>query len=256
MSKPLKIQQSMGGDNQSALSRYMDLVVGQRGYGNLIKYELVMMIAQKRAGALGLLLRKKMYPWLLGSVGRNVTFGADVVIRHPHKIHLGDGVVVDEHVLLDAKGDTNKGIEIGAGSFIGRNSIISCKNGDISLGENANVGWNCTIAATSSIRIGKDNIIAAYSYIIGGGNYHFDNISVPMCQAYDHQGKGGVELKDDVWLGSHVAVLDGVTIESGCLVASGSTVTKSLPAMSINVGSPAKPVRQRQSGKHRPVDNR
>ncbi len=236
----------MASGSQSAISRYMDLVVGQRGWLNLLRYELVIMIAQKRAGALGLLLRKKMYPWVLGSVGHNVTFGSNVVIRHPHKIRLGDGVVIDEDVLLDAKGDSNAGIDIGAGSFIGRNSIVSCKNGDISLGENTNVGWNCTIAATSSIRIGRDNIIAAYSYIIGGGNYQTDNIDGPMCHAYDAAGKGGVVLQDDVWLGSHVAVLDGVTIEEGCVVASGSTVTKNLPTMSISVGSPAKPVRQRQ----------
>lgn len=246
MNKPLKIQQSMADQGNSALVQYMDLVVGQRGLFKLFVYELVVMVAQKRAGALGLLLRKKMYPWVLGKVGRNVTFGSNVVIRHPHKIRIGDGVVVDENVLLDAKGDSNQGIDIGAGSYIGRNSIISCKNGDIALGENANVGWNCTIAATSKITIGRDNIIAAYSYIIGGGNYQFDNIDVPMCQAYDHQGKGGVELRDDVWIGSHVAVLDGVTIESGCVVASGSTVTKNLPAMSISLGSPAKPLRQRK----------
>jgi acetyltransferase-like isoleucine patch superfamily enzyme len=238
----------MSGDKQSASGRYMDLVVGRRGWFNLLLYELVVMVAQKRAGALGLLLRKKMYPWILGNVGRNVTFGSNVVIRHPHKIRIGNGVVIDENVLLDAKGDSNQGIDIGAGSYIGRNSIISCKNGDIALGENANIGWNCTIAATSRIRIGRDCIIAAYSYIIGGGNYHYDNIDVPMCQAYDDRGKGGVELKDDVWLGSHVAVLDGVTIFDGCVVASGSTVTRDLPTMSISLGSPAKPVRQRHPG--------
>ena len=243
--KPLKIQQSMTSGNLSAMTRYMDLVVGQRGWIRLIKYELIVMIAQKRAGALGLLLRKLLYPFVLGSVGRNVTFGCDVVIRHPHKIRIGDGVVVDENVLLDAKGKTNTGIDIGANSYIGRNSIISCKNGNISLGENANIGWNCTIAATSQIKIGKNNIIAAYSYVIGGGNYKFDNIVGPMCASYDQEGKGGVTLQDDVWLGSHVAVLDGVTVGQGCVVASGATVTKSLSDMSINVGSPATTVRQR-----------
>jgi acetyltransferase-like isoleucine patch superfamily enzyme len=238
----------MAGGDQSAIRRYMELVVGQQSWTRLLLYELVVMVAQKRAGALGLLLRKKMYPWILGSVGRNVTFGSNVVIRHPHKIHIGDGTVVDENVLLDAKGDSNLGIDIGAGSYIGRNSIISCKNGDITLGENANVGWNCTIAATSRIRIGRDCIIAAYSYVIGGGNYHYDHIDTPMCQAYDEKGKGGVEIGDDVWLGSHVAVLDGVNIAHGGVVASGATVTKNLPAMSISLGSPATPVRQRKTG--------
>ena len=82
-------------------------------------------------GALGLFLRSKLYPLLLGRVGRNVVFGANVTLRHPHKIHIGDNVVIDDHCCLDAKGTDNRGITIGNGVFVGRNTILSCKNGDI-----------------------------------------------------------------------------------------------------------------------------
>ena len=56
------------------------------------------------------------------------------MLRHPHKIHIGSNVVIDDNCLLDAKGETNRGIRIGDGVFIGRNTILSCKNGDIELG--------------------------------------------------------------------------------------------------------------------------
>ncbi len=46
---------------------------------------------------------------LLGACGRNVVFGQNVVLRHPHKIHIGDNVVIDDNCLLDAKGDSNRG---------------------------------------------------------------------------------------------------------------------------------------------------
>ena len=72
-------------------------------------YEPVVMLAQARAGALGLVLRKVLYPLLLGSCGRNVVFGQNVVLRHPHKIHIGDNVVVDDNCLLDAKGRRQSG---------------------------------------------------------------------------------------------------------------------------------------------------
>ena len=42
-------------------------------------------------------------------------------------------MVIDDNCLLDAKGETNRGIRIGSGVFIGRNTILSCKNGDIEL---------------------------------------------------------------------------------------------------------------------------
>ena len=52
-----------------------------------------MLLAQSVPGALGLALRKALYPLLLGACGRNVVFGQNVVLRHPHKIRIADNVV-------------------------------------------------------------------------------------------------------------------------------------------------------------------
>ena len=68
-----------------------------------------MLIAQWVPGALGLALRKTLYPLLLGACGRGVVFGQNVVLRHPHKIRIGDNVVIDDNCLLDAKGDAQPG---------------------------------------------------------------------------------------------------------------------------------------------------
>ena len=75
MNDSYKIQQSMAAGDHSTLKRYMHLVLGQESYPRLLLYELVTMISTRRSGALGLFLRNKMYPWLLGSCGRNVIFG-------------------------------------------------------------------------------------------------------------------------------------------------------------------------------------
>ena len=114
------------------------------------------------------MLRKTLYPLLLGSCGRNVVFGQNVVLRHPHKIHIGRNVVIDDNCLLDAKGETNRGIRIGDGVFIGRNTILSCKNGDIELGDGANIGFNCEVFSASRVTIGASVLMAAYGYVIGG----------------------------------------------------------------------------------------
>ena len=101
--------------------------------------------------ALGLWLRQVFYPLLLKRCGRNVAFGTNVVLRHPHKIEIDDNVIIDDNCLLDAKGRTNAGIHIGAGTYIGRNSILSCKNGDIVLGRNVNIGFNCDVFSGSRV---------------------------------------------------------------------------------------------------------
>src|SRR4051812_24396892 len=144
----------------SAREKYAALVVGRPGWGALLKYELVQQASQNVAGALGLALRKIMFPWLLGACGRNVVFGQNVVLRHPHKIRIGDNVVIDDNCLLDAKGRANAGIRIGAGVFVGRNSILSCKDGDIELEDGANIGFNCEIFSASRVSIGRDTLMA------------------------------------------------------------------------------------------------
>ena len=128
------IQDAMGEGSSSPLRKYQDLVVGSRSLGRLLLYEAVALFASWVPGALGLVLRRALYPLLLGRCGRGVVFGQGVVLRHPHKIRLGDGVTVDDHVLLDAKGTSNRGIDVGNGVFLGRGTILSCKDGDIVLG--------------------------------------------------------------------------------------------------------------------------
>src|SRR5580765_5071667 len=193
-----KAQEQLFEPGRSSGAKYAALIVGQPGFGPLLKYEFVVTLAQARAGAIGLALRKALYPWLLGSCGRNVIFGQNVVLRHPHKIHIGDNVVVDDNCLLDAKGESNGGIRIGNGVFIGRNSILSCKNGDIELGDGVNVGFNCEIFSASHVRIGVNVLLAAYVYVIGG-DHDFSDPSKSVLEQ-GRQSKG-VTIGNGAWLG-------------------------------------------------------
>ena len=54
----------------SARQHYARLVVGRDGLGALVLYEAVQLLSQWVPGALGLVLRKVCYPWLLGACGR------------------------------------------------------------------------------------------------------------------------------------------------------------------------------------------
>src|SRR5512136_1578441 len=103
-----KAQEQLFDHRRSARAKYADLVIGRPGWGALVGYELVMLLSQWVPGALGLVLRKALYPRLLGACGRNVVFGQNVVLRHPHKIRIGRDVVIDDQCLLDAKGATNQ----------------------------------------------------------------------------------------------------------------------------------------------------
>ncbi len=226
----------------SARRRYASLVVGRDGFGALLLYEFVVTFTQNCPGALGLALRKLCYPLLLGSCGRNVVFGQNVVLRHPHKIHIGDNVLIDDNCLVDAKGDTNTGIRIGTGVFVGRNSILSCKNGDIELGSGANVGFNCEIFSASRVRIGANVLMAAYSYVIGG-DHDFSDPSKPVLD--QARTSAGVTIGDGAWIGAGAKILDGVCIGDGAVIGASAVVREDVGPRAVAVGIPARVVSQR-----------
>jgi acetyltransferase-like isoleucine patch superfamily enzyme len=236
---PARAQDQLFAPGRSSRQKYVDLVVGRPGFAALITYELIVTLAQPLAGALGLAIRKALYPVLLGSCGRNVVFGQNVVLRHPHKIHIGSNVVIDDNCLLDAKGTTNRGITIGQGVFVGRNTILSCKDGDIELADGANIGFNCEVFSASRVRIGKQVLMAAYAYVIGGDH----DFSDPSLAVLDQsRTSAGVTVGDGAWIGAGAKILDGVTIGEHAVIGAGAVVRDAVAASAIAVGIPARTV--------------
>jgi acetyltransferase-like isoleucine patch superfamily enzyme len=237
-----RAQDQLFGAGQSARQKYSALVVGRPGLGALLHYELVQLLSQHVPGALGLVLRKALYPSLLGACGSNVVFGQNVTIRHPHKVRIGSNVVVDDNCLIDAKGDSNAGITIGSGVFIGRNSILSCKNGDIAIADGANIGFNCEVFSASRVAIGRDTLLAAYCYVIGGDHDFCDPSAAVLAQS---RHSAGVTIGAGAWLGAGAKILDGVTIGDRAIVGAGAVVREPVGDGAIAVGIPARIVGQR-----------
>lgn len=242
--RDIAIQEALGDPRRSSLQKYQDLVVGSRGLGRLLLHEAVMTFTSWVPGALGLVLRRMFYPLLLGSVGRNPTFGQGVVLRHAAKIRLGDDVVIDDLVLLDAKGTSNRGIGLGNGVFLGRGTILSCKDGDIELGDHVNIGFHSEVFSGSTVTVGRYGLFAAYTYLVGGG-HAFDESGVPVLR--QERTSKGIRLGDNVWLGAGAKVMDGVAIGSDVVVGAGAVVTTDLPDRVVAVGVPARVVRSRDA---------
>jgi acetyltransferase-like isoleucine patch superfamily enzyme len=232
-----KIQEQLFDARRSAREKYVALVIGQPGWEALLRYELVMLLSQGVPGALGLAMRRFLYPWLLGASGDNVVFGQHVTLRHPHKIRIANNVMVDDNCLLDAKGEANAGITIGSGVFVGRNTILSCKNGSIEIGSGANIGFNCEIFSAGQVAIGANTLLAAYCYVIGG-DHDFSDSGRPVLD----QGRTarGVSIGDGAWVGAGAKILDGVRIGAHAVIGAGAVVRENVPDHAIAVGVPAR----------------
>ncbi len=239
----VEIQKELFDAKKSKLQKYKEIVLGEGSTWYLIKYELIMLLVSWLPGALGLVLRSRLYPKLLGKTGRNVTFGCNVVLRHPRKIRLGDDVVIDDNVVLDAKGSDNEGLFIGNGVFVGRNTILSCKNGDILIDDHANLGFNCEIFSASRVRVGRNVLMAAYVYLVGG-THTFGRLDIPIIA--QERISNGITVGDNTWLGAHAVVFDGVQIGAECIIGAGAVVSQNVPDWKIAAGVPARVLKDRR----------
>ncbi len=239
-----KIQQHLFSKKQSKISKYVDLFIGKKGIMTLLKYEIIIVLFQNTPGAIGILLRNIFFPLLFKKVGKGVVFGRSIVIRHPHKITIENDVVIDDFCLLDAKGLSDNEIIIKEKVFIGRNSILSCKNGNILISKNVNIGFNCEVFSASSVEIGENTLLAAYSYIIGGG-HNYSRSDIPISEQEKHS--NGISVGKNCWIGAGAKVFDGIKIGNDSIIGAGSIVTKDVPSYSIAAGIPARAIKSRKS---------
>jgi len=242
------IHQDLYRHGRSALQRYRDVTLGRPGLFPLLRHELFVLVFGGLPGALGQVLRRLFFPLLVGSCGRNVVWGRHMVIRHGHKIHIGDNTVLDDNVVLDAKGGSNRGIVLGDNVLLSRGAILSCKNGNISIGRDVSLGMHSLIHAVegSDVAVGDKCVLAAFVYLIGGGSYHLERLDLPIKDQGTYA-RGGITVADNVWIGAKAQVLDGVSIASGVVVAAGAVLNQDVAPNVIVAGVPARVVRTREA---------
>jgi len=129
----------------------------------------------------------------------------------------------------------------------GKNVIIKNKShfgngsrliiGDYSqLGQNSRLGGEIKIG--SHVLMGPDVVIMAVTHDIS-------DLSKTMIDPTNPAIHDSVVIGDNVWIGTRVIILPGVSIGSNSVIGSGAVVTKSFPKNSIIGGVPAKLIKKR-----------
>lgn len=116
--------------------------------------------------------------------------------------------------------------------------------GNIYVGDDVFIGHNTDVQAfLEKIIIGNDVMIAPYVSIIGR-NHTFDDVTTSIqSQGYKDE---KIIIEDDVWIGTKVTVLAGVTIGKGSVIGAGAVVTKDVPRYAVVGGVPAKIIKMRK----------
>jgi acetyltransferase-like isoleucine patch superfamily enzyme len=236
--KPIpRVQDELAHPGMSAREKYTALIVGKPGLGSLINTSSSSRCRNTCPARSGSCCARRFIRGSLAPADAMSCSGTTSCLRHPHKIRIADNVVIDDNCLIDAKGESNTGIRIGSGVFIGRNTILSCKNGDIELADGVNIGFNCEIFSASRVHVGRNALIAAYSYLVGG-DHDFSDPSRPVLD--QPRTSAGISVGEGAWLGAGVKVLDGVIIGAHAVIGAGAVVRDAVPDRATAVGVPAR----------------
>lgn len=107
---------------------------------------------------------------------------------------------------------------------------------NITLGKRVFINSGCTFQDQGGVVIGDDSLIG-HNTVLATLNHDL----APNRRADMHPAP--VVIGRNVWIGSNVTVLPGVTIGDNAVVAAASVVTKDVPENSVVVGAPARVVR-------------
>lgn len=125
-------------------------------------------------------------------------------------------------------------VTINSYSYVGRNSLV----------QNTTIGKYCSIANDVMIGLGKhpiDKFSTSPIFYKVNNTFKISAVKKDLdFKEYEH-----IIIQNDVWIGAKSIILDGVNIGNGAIVASGSVVTKDVPAYAIVGGIPAKVIKYR-----------
>lgn len=160
----------------------------------------------------------------LKAVGEDVIIWPLAKVLNPELISIGNSVIIDDFVLLGG----SEGTEIGSFVHIGAHTSIG-GGGRFSMGDFSGL--------SGGVRVYTGN-----EDYLGGS---LTNPAVPPpwrmpTRADTHIGRHAI-------VGANAVLLPGVTLGEGAVVGAGSLVTGDCEPWTINVGSPARPIKDRPS---------
>jgi len=185
---------------------------------------------------IGYRLILKMEGWAAIEAHVRMRFAGNICLRH--------GAYLDEHTYLHA---CPGGITIGRNSIVMHGSILHVYNfrdmphSEIRIGDDCLIGEYSVVRGQGGVHIGNRVYTSPHSQIIAV-NHVFSDPSLPFVD----QGitAEGIEIEDDVWIGSGAIITDGAHIGQGAVIAAGAVVTGNVQAHTVVGGIPARVIGQ------------
>ncbi len=129
--------------------------------------------------------------------------------------------------------------EIGEGTHIETpvNANWGCRH--VHLGKGVYCNSNVTFVDDADIFIGDHCLIAPNVVIATSGHP-----VLPILREHNYVYNRSVHIGKNVWIGTSVQILPGVSIGDNCVIGSGSVVTRDIRANTVAFGVPCKVIRE------------
>lgn len=121
-------------------------------------------------------------------------------------------------------------------SICARTQELPCS---LKLGERVFIGHGVKLYIGNEIQIGDHCLIAQGCILRGYYGHPIDPNSRKLGMPDENDAIGAIVLEPNVWLGENVTINKGVRIGENSIIASGSVVTKDIPANVLAGGMPA-----------------
>lgn len=142
------------------------------------------------------------------------------------------------YIVIGHRCKFGKGLWLSAFQSNGESPIIK-------IDDDCDFGDDLHIAASTNVYIGK-NVLGGCHILIT--DHSHGNVTLEESKTHPKlrplSSKGGIKIGDNVWIGDRVSILQNVEIGYGCIIGTGSVVTKSIPPYSVVAGIPAKVIKQ------------
>lgn len=175
------------------------------------------------------------------SLNPGALIGSDVrILGIADHLSIGSGSIIEDGALLDFR--FGGSIILGKNVTVRSGAILAPFGGFIRIGKESGVNHYTVLYGHGGLTIGEYVRFAAHCLVIPA-NHSAARRDVPIYS--QPLTKKGIVIADDVWVGAHSVILDGVSIGGGSVIAAGSVVTKTIEPLTIAAGVPAKPIRTR-----------
>ena len=131
-------------------------------------------------------------------------------------------------------------VECGSGVIVKQNAYVGSARG-LKIGNDSQLGADCRVGPFTVI---GDDVVMGPEVVIMTTAHAFEDPGMPIRR----QGElpiRPVTIGNDVWIGTRVIIMPGVSLGDGCVIGAGSVVTRDVPAYGIAAGNPARVIRRR-----------